>query len=107
MTFIRSHGLGKISRPPVTLVLTEKTLTDKDINSYESQLQVSTADLRRAIADQSGSPLVVICQAGAVQKRISIFFKGYIYRVFHLEFSIGGRSSHKNGCCLIKQGVLP
>ena len=32
VTFIRSHDLGKISRPPVTLVLTEKTLTDKDMN---------------------------------------------------------------------------
>ena len=37
VTFIRSHSLGKISRSDVTLVLTEKWLTDED-NSYVSQL---------------------------------------------------------------------
>ena len=89
ITFIRSHELGKFSRPPVTVVLTEKKLTKLDINSYESELQVPTSALRRAIADQGGSPLVVICQAGAVQKRmvgavqkrISIFVKG-LYSIF-------------------------
>ena len=79
VTFIRSHSLGKISRSDVTLILTEKTITVEDINSYESQLQVSTGALRRAIADQGGSPLVVICQAGAVQKRMSIVAKGTCY----------------------------
>ena len=78
MTFIRSHSLGKFSRSPVTLVLTQKKLTKHDINSYESELQVSTADLRRAIADRGGSPLDVICQAGAVQEKISIFAKGLL-----------------------------
>ena len=76
ITFIRSHKLGKFSRPPVTVVLTETKLTQHDINSYESELQVPTSALRRAIADQGGSPLFVTCQAGAVQKRISIFAKG-------------------------------
>ena len=76
ITFIRSHKLGKFSRPPVTVVLTEKKLTNSDINSYE--LQVSTGALIRAIADQGGRPLDVICQAGAVQKRISIFAKGLL-----------------------------
>ena len=76
VTFIRSHSLGKIIRSDVTLVLTEKRLTNDDINSYESQLQVSTGALRRAIADQGGSPLVVKCQACAVKKNISIFDKG-------------------------------
>ena len=78
ITFIRSHKLGKISRPPVTVVLTEKKLTKRDINSYESELQVPTGALRRAITNRGGSPLVVICQAGAVQKRISIFAKGLL-----------------------------
>ena len=49
------------------------------MKTYESQLQVSTGALSRAIADQGGSPLVVICQAGAVQKRMSIFNKGTCY----------------------------
>ena len=81
VTFIRSHGLGKITRSPVTLVLTEKRLTNRDTNSYKSQLQVPTNALRRAIADQGDRPLVVICQAGAVQKRISIFVKGLYYHM--------------------------
>ena len=73
MVFIHSHSLGKFSRSPVTLVLTEKKLTNRDINSYESQLQVPTSALRRAIADEGGHPLVVTCQAGAVQKKMSTF----------------------------------
>ena len=76
MVFIRTHTLGKFGRSPLTLVLTEKTLTDQDIKSYESQLQVPTSSVREAIADQGGHPLVVTCQAGTVQKRISIFHKG-------------------------------
>ena len=78
ITFIRSHKLGKFSRPPVTLVLTEKKLTKRDINTYESELQVPTGAFIWAIADQGGRPLDVICQAGAVQKRISIFAKGLL-----------------------------
>ena len=78
ITFIRSHKLGKFDRPPVTVVLTEKKLTKHDINSYESELQVSTGALKRAIADRGGSPLVVICQAGAVQKRMFIFATGIL-----------------------------
>ena len=81
MTFICSHGLGKITWSPVTLVLTEKRLTNHDIDAYNSQLQVPTNALRRAIADQGGRPLVVICQAGAVQKRISVFVKGLYYHI--------------------------
>ena len=76
ITFIRSHKLGKFDRPPVTVVLTEKKLTKRDINSYESQLQVSTGALKRAIADWGGSPLVVTCEAGAVQKRMFIVATG-------------------------------
>ena len=76
MVFIRTHSLGKFSRSPVTLLLTEKRLTNRDINSNESQLQVPTSALRGAFADQGGTPLVITCQAGAVQKRISIFIKG-------------------------------
>ena len=80
VTFIRTHDLGTISRSPVTIVLTEKRLTDQDLNSYESQLQVPTSALRGAIANRDDSPLEVICQAGAVQKRLSISNKGS-YRV--------------------------
>ena len=76
VTFIRTHEVGKISRSPVTLVLTEKRLTNRDKNSYESQLQVPTSALREAIADQGGRPLVALCQAGSVQKRMSIYVKG-------------------------------
>ena len=84
VTFIRTHKVGKISRSPVTLVLTEKRLTNRDINSYESQLQVPTSALREAIADKGGSPLVVTCQAGAVQKRMTIHIKGLyiVYTVY-------------------------
>ena len=85
VTIIRTHSLGKISRSDVTLILTEKILRDNDINSYESQLQVSTGALRRAIADQGGSPLNVTCQAGAVQKRMFIFAKGVpVYTIIHI-----------------------